>query len=156
MNPLADYRRALGLTQAQFSTLLTEAGCPCTQGLVSLWERGAVAITPQRARQIEAATDGGLRKETLVFFEGPRWLDEAEDYLQRYAAERNTPWTGPAFLAWALREGMAEPPSEGAVETLLRDAIRRGELVEMRVKRQGSRRPAATLYAQVSVVEDLR
>jgi transcriptional regulator with XRE-family HTH domain len=153
MKSLADYRRSLGLTQAQFAALLADAGCPCTQGLVSHWERGAVAITPLRARQIEAATGGALRKETLVFFDGPDWTDRADDLLQRFASGRTTPWSGEAFLTWARMQGLGDPPSDCALERLLRDAIRRGELVAMRVKRPGTRKPAATLYAMPALVE---
>lgn len=156
MKSLADYRRSLGMTQAQFAALLADAGCPCTQGLVSHWERGAIAITPQRARQIEAATGGALRKEALVFFDGPDWTDRADELLYQFAAGRSIPWARETFLAWARTQGLADPPSSCALGRLLRAATRRGDLVELRTRTISASRKAAVRYVASSEWEAAR
>ena len=143
MNSIADYRRSLGLTQTQFAALLTDAGCPCTQGLISHWERGAVAVTPERARQIEAVTAGVLRKEALVFG-APGWSDHAFDLLGRYAVEVTTPWTCEAFNAWAAERGLSDPPDARALGRVLRHAIRRGVLIKQRVPSAAAAKRANT------------
>lgn len=50
------FRKERGLTQVDFAKLMTDAGFPATQGLVSQWEQGEVKLTPDRATQIERAT----------------------------------------------------------------------------------------------------
>lgn len=59
------YRKTKGLTQADFAALLVGRGWPTTQSLVSQWEQEKTGITPDRAREIEAATDGEVRCEEL-------------------------------------------------------------------------------------------
>lgn len=59
------YRKEKGLSQAAFAALLTEAGCPATQSLVSQWEKGDVVITGERAIEIERATGGEVSKSDL-------------------------------------------------------------------------------------------
>lgn len=59
------FRKARELTQAEFAAFLTTAGSPATQGLVSLWERGEVVITAERAVEIERATGGQVARGDL-------------------------------------------------------------------------------------------
>lgn len=58
------YRKANNLSQAQFAALLTDAGSPATQGLISQWEQGAV-IPAERCVDIERATNGEIRRGDL-------------------------------------------------------------------------------------------
>jgi len=62
---LATARKALNLTQTQLVALLTEAGYPASQALVSQWETGGVAISAERACQIEQVTGGRIRRDQL-------------------------------------------------------------------------------------------
>ncbi|UHQ21919.1 helix-turn-helix domain-containing protein [Lysobacter sp. 5GHs7-4] len=55
------YRRTHKLSQAAFASLLTAAGCPATQGLISQWESGSVSVPAERCRRIESATGGAIR-----------------------------------------------------------------------------------------------
>lgn len=59
------FRETRHLTQAEFAAFLTTAGSPASQGLVSLWERGEVAITAERAVDIERATGGQITRGDL-------------------------------------------------------------------------------------------
>lgn len=59
------YRKDRGLTQADVATLLTEAGYPATQSLVSQWEKGDVTLTPERVIQIEQVTEGAIQRSDL-------------------------------------------------------------------------------------------
>lgn len=52
------YRQTHGLSQAAFAKLLTDAGFPATQSLVSQWEGGSTRITGEWCRDIETATAG--------------------------------------------------------------------------------------------------
>lgn len=62
---LATYRKEQGLSQAKLAELLTAAGFPATQSLVSQWEAGAVVIPPERCVQVEQVTGGLVRREDL-------------------------------------------------------------------------------------------
>lgn len=62
---LATYRKQQGWSQSKLAELLTAAGFPATQSLVSQWEAGAVVIPPERCAQIEQVTGGGVRREDL-------------------------------------------------------------------------------------------
>lgn len=44
---------------------MTQAGFPATQALISQWESGGVALTAERAVQIETVTGGMVRREEL-------------------------------------------------------------------------------------------
>lgn len=59
------YRKEKGLSQEAFAALVTEAGTPASQSLVSQWESGTVKVSPERAIQIEAATGGELNRSHL-------------------------------------------------------------------------------------------
>lgn len=62
---LSDYRKTAGLSQAKLATLLTRAGFPATQALVSQWESGTVVLTAERCVQIEQVTDGAVTRADL-------------------------------------------------------------------------------------------
>jgi len=62
---IATFRKAKNLSQAAFAALLTDAGSPATQSLVSQWEQGSTTITAERAVEIERATDGEIRRGEL-------------------------------------------------------------------------------------------
>ncbi len=62
---LATFRTALNLSQARLAVMLTEAGFPATQSLISQWEVGAVAISAERALQIERVTQGGITRAQI-------------------------------------------------------------------------------------------
>lgn len=62
---LADYRKEKGLSQAKLAEILTSAGFPATQSLVSHWEAGNVVIPPERCAQVEQVTGGEVRREDL-------------------------------------------------------------------------------------------
>lgn len=55
-----EYLKSSGLTQAQFAERVG-----CTQGLVSQWINGETTVTVERAKAIEAATDGAVAKHEL-------------------------------------------------------------------------------------------
>lgn len=59
------YREQYSLSQEAFAKLLTDAGSPATQGLVSQWEQGAVSIPPNRWQAIERLTNGEVTREDL-------------------------------------------------------------------------------------------
>lgn len=69
------YRQTKNLTQSQFAELLGAFGPPAGQSHVSQWETGEMGVTPERAAQIEAATDGAISKIDLIF--GPAPTDKA-------------------------------------------------------------------------------
>lgn len=52
------YRQKHGLSQAAFARLMTDAGYPCTQSLVSQWEGGDTKLTGEWCRDIETVTGG--------------------------------------------------------------------------------------------------
>lgn len=62
---LAAYRKDAGLSQAKLAELLTAAGFPATQSLVSQWEAGTVEIPPERCAQVEQVTGGKVRRVDL-------------------------------------------------------------------------------------------
>jgi DNA-binding transcriptional regulator YdaS (Cro superfamily) len=62
---LSNSRKALGLSQRQLAEMLTAAGFPATQGVVSMWERGDVVLTAERCAQIERVTGGEIRRVDL-------------------------------------------------------------------------------------------
>ena len=62
---LSDLRRKCRLSQAALAQLLTEAGYPTTQSLVSLWETGGVTLPAERCAQIEIVTKGAIRRLDL-------------------------------------------------------------------------------------------
>ncbi|MDH5832149.1 YdaS family helix-turn-helix protein [Luteimonas sp. M1R5S18] len=62
---LAALRKAQNLSQAKLAEMLTAAGYPATQALVSQWETGAVTVSAERALQIDFVTRGAIRKELL-------------------------------------------------------------------------------------------
>lgn len=62
---LAAYRKEKCLSQAKLAELLTAAGFPATQSLVSQWEAGHVVIPPERCAQVEQVTGGAVRREDL-------------------------------------------------------------------------------------------
>jgi len=57
---IARYLRKQGIKQSDFATRLN-----VTPGLVSQWLSGKTAITAERAKQIEDATDGELTRAML-------------------------------------------------------------------------------------------
>lgn len=59
------YRSTKGLSQAAFAALLTEAGSPATQSLVSQWEKGAVKVPPERWAVIEQATENEVNRADM-------------------------------------------------------------------------------------------
>lgn len=65
MNPITQYRQKHQLSQPQFAALLESFGDKPTQGLVSQWEKYLVALTHERCIQIERATGGEIRAESL-------------------------------------------------------------------------------------------
>lgn len=62
---LSQLRKKCRLSQARLAQLLTEAGFPATQTLVSQWETGAVTLTAERCVQIERVTAGAIRRIDL-------------------------------------------------------------------------------------------
>lgn len=62
---ILSYRKEKGLSQAAFAALLTDAGSPATQSLVSQWEQGATTIPAERVVEIEKATGGEIRRSDL-------------------------------------------------------------------------------------------
>lgn len=62
---LATYRKERGISQAKLADMLTAAGFPATQSLVSQWEVGAVVIPPERCAHLEQVTGGAVRREDL-------------------------------------------------------------------------------------------
>jgi DNA-binding transcriptional regulator YdaS (Cro superfamily) len=62
---IATYRKTHELSQSAFAALLTDAGYPATQSLVSQWETGEVALTAERAIQIEKVTGGACPRGVL-------------------------------------------------------------------------------------------
>lgn len=60
---IATYRKTNSLTQADLAKLLSDAGYPATQGLISQWEQGEVTVSADRALQLERVT--GLKCEGL-------------------------------------------------------------------------------------------
>lgn len=57
---LVDYMKHRGLSQAEVADLVG-----VSQGMVSHWLNGRKAITPERAKQIEHATAGAVRRHEL-------------------------------------------------------------------------------------------
>ncbi len=57
---LIEYLRENQVTQAAFAARLG-----VTQGLVSQWLNGTTVITPERAKSIEDATEGAVRRHEL-------------------------------------------------------------------------------------------
>lgn len=85
---LVDYRKQAGLSQARFAEILTAAGHPATQGLISQWEAGSVSIPAERCAQVEAVTAGLVSRaelrpdlfgSLLAQAEGSADLSEARD-----------------------------------------------------------------------------
>lgn len=62
---LITYRTAYKVSQAAFAKLMKDAGFDTSQGLVSQWESGVVAISAERAIQIEQVTDGVVTRGDL-------------------------------------------------------------------------------------------
>lgn len=62
---LATYRKQQGVSQEAFAKLLTDAGSPATQGLVSHWEAGSVLVPPERWRFVEDVTGGAVSRHDL-------------------------------------------------------------------------------------------
>lgn len=62
---LSDYRTANGISQARFAELLTAAGSPATQALISQWEKGSTKVTAERVAKIEEATAGAVTRHDL-------------------------------------------------------------------------------------------
>lgn len=62
---LARYRKNAGLSQARLAELLTEAGFPASQALVSQWEAGQVQLTAERCLQLEQVTGGEVARGEL-------------------------------------------------------------------------------------------
>lgn len=58
-------RKEQSLSQSRLAEMLTSAGFPATQALVSQWETGAVVLSAERAMQIQLVTAGAIRKESL-------------------------------------------------------------------------------------------
>ena len=58
-------RKEQSLSQSRLAEMLTAAGFPATQALVSQWETGAVVLSAERAMQIQLVTAGAIRKESL-------------------------------------------------------------------------------------------
>lgn len=59
------YRTDRELSQAAFAALLTEAGSPASQSLVSQWEQGIVKVPPERWKPIEQITSGEVSRADL-------------------------------------------------------------------------------------------
>lgn len=62
---LTTSRKNLGLSQRALAGMLTDAGFPATQGLVSMWERGDVQLPAERCAQIERVTGGQISRRDL-------------------------------------------------------------------------------------------
>lgn len=62
---LFDFRKQAGLSQAKFAELMTAAGFPATQALISQWEGGGVTLTAERCAQIESVTKGEVTRGEL-------------------------------------------------------------------------------------------
>lgn len=62
---LAHYRKHAGLSQARLAELLTQAGFPATQALVSQWESGQVQLSAERCLQLEQVTQAGVTRFEL-------------------------------------------------------------------------------------------
>ncbi|AZM72864.1 transcriptional regulator [Xanthomonas vasicola pv. vasculorum] len=62
---IAAYRREVGLSQAAFAALLTDAGSSATQGIVSQWETGVVKVPAERCALIERISNGSIRRTDL-------------------------------------------------------------------------------------------
>ena len=62
---LPEYRKAAGLSQAKLAELMTAAGFPTTQALVSHWEQGGVQLTAERCAQIEQISGGQVTRAEL-------------------------------------------------------------------------------------------
>lgn len=62
---ITSYRKEAGISQATLAEMLSKAGYPATQTLVSHWETGAVRVSAERAAQLEAVTKGGIRRSDL-------------------------------------------------------------------------------------------
>ena len=61
---LATFRRQAEISQAGFARLLTEAGSPASQALISQWESG-VPVPAERCVLIERVTGGAVRRIDL-------------------------------------------------------------------------------------------
>lgn len=62
---LSKYRKAAGLSQAKLAELMTAAGFPTTQALVSQWEQGVVRLSAERCGQIEQISNGEVTRAEL-------------------------------------------------------------------------------------------
>lgn len=62
---LSTYRKDTGISQARLAEMLTAAGFPATQSLVSQWEQGAVVIPAERCAQVEQVTGGKVTRADL-------------------------------------------------------------------------------------------
>lgn len=65
------YRQTAGISQAEFARRLSEAGHPCTQGLVSQWERGVINITAEWCVAFERVFPGMTRVSCRPDLFGP-------------------------------------------------------------------------------------
>lgn len=59
---LRTYRSKHGISQAGMARKLTAAGHPCTQALVSQWERGQTVMTAEWCVRIEQITKGESKR----------------------------------------------------------------------------------------------
>ena len=62
---LSEYRKAAGLSQAKLAEVMTAAGFPTTQALVSQWEAGVVRLSAERCAQIEQISSGQVTRAEL-------------------------------------------------------------------------------------------
>lgn len=62
---LSEYRKSVGLSQAKLAELMTLAGFPTTQALVSQWEAGVVRLSAERCAQIEQISNGQVTRAEL-------------------------------------------------------------------------------------------
>lgn len=62
---LAAFRKDRRITQAALAALLTDAGSPATQGLISQWEGGKAKVPAERVSAIETATGGLVTRHDL-------------------------------------------------------------------------------------------
>ena len=65
-HPILEYRLRHSLSQSDFAEKLSAAGCSATQSLVSQYELGKVAITVERAAEIERVCGGEILLEDLI------------------------------------------------------------------------------------------